>query len=205
MKEKKSEYRLEDISCLYEITKAMASTMDLRECLQKAMDILASMRGMQNGTVTIVSPVTGQLQIEIAHGLTAEARKRGTYKIGEGITGRVVATGQPIVVPQISEEPLFLNRTRARGDLRTKTLSFICVPVKHGKQTIGALSVDQDYAGGIDFEKDLQFLTVLSGLIAQTVVRIQAVNEETERLQLENTKLKRISSAIQTACRKCSR
>lgn len=191
MSDPKTDYGLEDISFLYEITSALASTMDLRECLQKSMDILAGKRGMQNGTVTIVNPVTGQLEIEVAHGLTAEARKRGKYKIGEGITGRVVANGQPIVVPQINEEPLFLNRTRARGDLRSKALSFLCVPIKHGKQTIGALSVDREYQGGLDLDKDLQFLTILSGLIAQTVVRIQAVNEEKERLQLENIKLKR--------------
>jgi len=191
MNDTKSDYGLEDISCLYEITRVMASTMDLRECLQKSMEVLAEFRGMHNGTVTIVNPITGQLEIEVAHGLTAEARKRGKYKIGEGITGRVVANGQPIVVPQINEEPLFLNRTRSRGDLRSKTLSFLCVPIKHGKQTIGALSVDRDYRGGADFEKDLQFLAILSGLIAQTVVRIQAVNEEKEKLQLENTKLKR--------------
>jgi len=94
-------------------------------------------------------------------------------------------------VPQINEEPLLLNRTRARGDLRKKTLSFICVPINHSGQTIGALSVDRDNRDGIDFEQDLQFLTVVSGLIAQTVVRIQAVNQEKERLQQENSMLKR--------------
>ncbi|MBU0482929.1 MAG: sigma 54-interacting transcriptional regulator [Proteobacteria bacterium] len=155
------------------------------------MAILSAETGMSNGTVTIINPVTGQLEIEVAHGMTAEARSRGKYKIGEGITGRVVASGAPIVVPQISEEPLFLNRTKSRGDVSRKTISFICVPVKHGQQTIGALSIDREDKKGVDFEKDLQFLTVLSGLVAQTVVRIQAVNEERERLQRENKQLKR--------------
>jgi Nif-specific regulatory protein len=123
--------------------------------------------------------------------MTAEARKRGIYKFGEGITGRVVASGSPIVVPQISQEPLFLNKTRARGEKNQAGLSFLCVPIKHGANTIGALSVDRDYQEGLDFEKDLQFLTVLSGLIAQTVVRIQAVNQERERLEQENTQLRR--------------
>jgi len=59
---------------------------------------------MHNGTVTIINPITAQLEIEIAHGLTAEARKRGKYEVGEGITGRVVANGAPIVVPSISNK-----------------------------------------------------------------------------------------------------
>ncbi|MDH5299557.1 MAG: sigma 54-interacting transcriptional regulator, partial [Desulfobulbaceae bacterium] len=182
---------LADLTSLHEITKVLASSSDLRDCLQKTVDTLSERTSMNNGTVTIVNPATGQLEIEVAHGLTAEAKKRGKYKIGEGITGQVVATGAPIVVPQISEEPRFLNRTRSRGDLSQKMLSFLCVPINHGTQTIGALSIDLAYQEGINFEQRLQFLTVLSGLIAQTVIRIQAVTRERERLQRENTQLRR--------------
>ena len=185
--------QLEDLTVLYEITKQLASSLELRECLEKAMYILADMKGMENGTVTIVNPITGKLEIEVAHGLTAEGRKRGKYKIGEGITGRVVSSGQPIIVPQISEEPLFLNRTRARGTLTEQKRSFLCVPIQDGLKVIGALSIDRFYADGIGEQAntDLQYLTVLSSLIAQTVVRIQKVNRETEELYTENLKLKR--------------
>ncbi len=182
---------LADLTSLYEITKVLASSADLRSCLEKIMAILSASKGLNNGAVTIINPITGQIETEVAYGMTAEARKRGTYKIGEGITGRVVASGAPIIVPQISEEPLFLNRTRSRSDVRKETLSFLCVPIKQGSNTIGALSVDREYKEGINFEHDLQFLTILSGLIAQTVTRIQAVAEERKRLQSENIRLKR--------------
>ncbi|MCD6388241.1 MAG: sigma 54-interacting transcriptional regulator [Desulfobulbaceae bacterium] len=190
MSEKTTDKNLVDISILYEITKVLASSVDLRDCLQQVMAILSESTGMINGTVSIINPATSQLEIEVAHGLSAEARKRGKYKLGEGITGRVVAGGSPIVVPQISEEPLFLNRTRSRGNIKEKMLSFICVPIKHGRQTIGALSIDREYKKSMDFEKDLRFLAVLSGLIAQTVIRIRAFNEEKRRLERENTRLK---------------
>ncbi|OGR00594.1 MAG: sigma-54-dependent Fis family transcriptional regulator [Deltaproteobacteria bacterium RIFOXYD12_FULL_55_16] len=180
-----------DLATLYEITRALASSDDLRKCLEESLTVLAERTSLGNGAVTIANPLTGQIETEVAPGMTAEARKRGIYKFGEGITGRVVASGAPIVVPQISQEPLFLNKTRARAEKNQKTLSFLCVPIKHGAATIGALSVDRSYQKGIDFEKDLQFLTVLSGLIAQTVVRIQAVNQERERLEQENTQLRR--------------
>lgn len=185
--------QLEDLSALYEITKQLASSLELRDCLEKAMDTLAEMKKMENGTVTIVNPLTGKLEIEVAHGLTAEGRKRGKYKIGEGITGRVVSTGEPIIVPQIAEEPLFLNRTRARGNLSEQKRSFLCVPIKDGQNVIGALSIDRFYQDGLGEQAntDLQYLTVLSSLIAQTVVRIQKVNRERDELYKENLKLKR--------------
>lgn len=187
------EKQLQDLTCLYEISKRLASAMDLRDCLEKTMRLLSDMKQMENGTVTIINPLTGKLEIEVAYGITAEARKRGKYKIGEGITGRVVATGEPIIVPHIAEEPLFLNRTRSRGDIKEQNRSFLCVPIKHSNNVIGALSVDRIYVEGISEQAntDLQFLTVLSGLIAQTTMRIQAVNREKEELHTENLKLKR--------------
>ena len=185
--------QIQDLTCLYEITKELASSLVLSDCLKLAMQLLSDIKSMENGTVTIVNPITGKLEIEVAHGITAEARKRGKYKIGEGITGRVVATGEPIIVPHIAEEPLFLNRTRSRGDINDQNRSFLCVPIKDGKRIIGALSIDRIYADGIDTQahKDLQFLTILSTIIAQTVKRIQIVNQEKEHLTTENLKLKR--------------
>ncbi len=185
--------QLEDLSCLYEITKSLASSTDLRECLGNTMRAIESMKNMENGTVTIINPTTGNLEIEVAHGINAEGRKRGKYQIGEGITGRVVASGEPIIVPHIAEEPMFLNKTRARGDLNNQERSFICVPIRGGKQVIGALSVDRIYREGITekADADLRFLTILSSLIAQTTHRIQTVNQEQQELIVENIKLRR--------------
>lgn len=191
MAKKKTDLELADITSLYEVNKVLAASTDLRECLGQIMAILSSAHGMHNGTVSIINPTTSQLEIEVAHGLTAEARNRGKYEVGEGITGRVVASGAPIVVPSISDEPLFLNRTRARGDISQKQISFFCVPISYGRQVIGALSVDREYDSDNNFENDLQFLTILSGLIAQAVVRIKAANEEKRILVRENSSLKR--------------
>jgi len=185
--------QLVDLTALYEITRKLASSLKLSDCLKKSMIILSEIKGMENGTVSIINPLTGKLEIEVANGISAAGRKRGKYKIGEGITGRVVATGEPIIVPHIAEEPLFLNKTGAREDLSEQKRSFLCVPVKGEYNIIGSLSVDRIYPDGIteQADNDLRFLTVLSTIIAQTVVRIQKVNRETEQLHTENLKLKR--------------
>ncbi len=180
-----------ELTTLYEVTKALSAASDLRVALKEAMAILADRMGMVRGTVTIINPATSELQIEVAHGLSAEARRRGRYKLGEGITGQVVASGQPMVIPRIGDEPRFLNRTRSRGAGRGRDVSFICVPIQEGGQTLGALSVDRQHTdGGSSFDEDLRLLTIVSGLIAQTVKRIQAANAERDSLLQENLQLK---------------
>ncbi|MCL7488196.1 MAG: sigma 54-interacting transcriptional regulator [Desulfobulbaceae bacterium] len=187
------EKELKNLTCLFEITKQLSSSHNLQKCLERIMEILARDMGMGSGTVTIVNPTTGELEIEVAHGITAEARRRGRYKVGEGITGKVVVTGEPILVPQIGDEPMFLNRTRTRGDEKKKKSSFLCVPIKAENLCIGALSIDREYTNnfGAESEKDLRFLTIVSGLIAQAVQRVRTVNEEKELLRQENSQLRR--------------
>ena len=180
----------ESLACLYEITQAVDKPGSLKSGLQNILSILANRMGMNRGTITILNPDTRELQIEIAHGLTAEARRRGRYKLGEGITGQVVENGEPAIVPRISQEPMFLNRTRSRGDLNKQDISFICVPIKIGPQTIGALSVDRLYQEEIHLDADLQLLTIIASIIAQAVNNLMRIDQEKQRLQAENLKLR---------------
>jgi Nif-specific regulatory protein len=178
------------LACLFEITQAIDKPGSLKSGLQKILSILANCMGMNRGTITILNPDTRELQIEIAHGLTAEARRRGRYKLGEGITGRVVENGEPAIVPRISQEPMFLNRTRSRGDLNKQDISFICVPIKIGPQTIGALSVDRLYQEEIHLDADLQLLTIIASIIAQVVNNLMRIDQDKQRLQAENLNLR---------------
>ena len=179
----------DELTLLYEITDTLSAPGPLPRALQRILQILAQRMGMRRGTISILNPETTELQIEVAHGLTAEARKRGRYKLGEGITGRVVETGEPAVVPVVSQEPLFLNRTRSRGNREKDEISFICVPVKINHQTIGALSVDRLHRE-LDLDHDLRLLTIIASIIAQTVNNLLLIDREKERLQNENLKLK---------------
>ncbi|MDI6853631.1 MAG: sigma 54-interacting transcriptional regulator [Deltaproteobacteria bacterium] len=178
---------MEDLTLLYEIIGTLNAPKPLPRNLQEILKILDS-EGMERGTITILNPETNEIQIEVAQGLTAEARRRGRYKLGEGITGRVVETGEPMVVPRVSQEPLFLNRTRTRGKEKDE-LSFLCVPIKINHQTIGALSVDRHFQD-LSLERDLRLLTIIASIIAQAGNNLLLLDREKEKLRNENLQLK---------------
>uniref|UniRef100_A0A7C3SJC5 GAF domain-containing protein n=1 Tax=Desulfobacca acetoxidans TaxID=60893 RepID=A0A7C3SJC5_9BACT len=179
---------MEDLALLYDITQIMAAPGPLPRNLQEILKILAQREGMERGTITLLNPETNEIQIEVAQGLSAEARRRGRYKLGEGITGRVVETGEPMVVPRVSQEPLFLNRTRSRGREKDE-LSFLCVPIKINQQTIGALSVDRHFQK-LNLERDLRLLTIIASIIAQAANNLLLLDREKEKLRDENLQLK---------------
>ena len=98
------------------------------------MDILSSSLKMERGTITILDPLRNEIHIEVAHGISKSAVSRVKYQLGEGITGRVIQSGKMIVIPKISEEPHFLDRTASRRSRDSRELSFFCTPIKKGNQ-----------------------------------------------------------------------
>jgi Nif-specific regulatory protein len=179
------------VACLYEITDALHSTLDLRKSLNKVLDLLSVELGMIRGSITLLNPENSEIHIELAHGISPSAKRKARYKLGEGITGRVIESGRPMGVPHISDEPLFLDRTGSRKPVDKSKISFLCVPVKDGRKVIGALSADRVFEGSEPLEEDLRLLTVISSLIAQKVVLLDRLNREKERLSKENLRLRK--------------
>ncbi|MBW1678377.1 MAG: GAF domain-containing protein [Deltaproteobacteria bacterium] len=175
--------KVQELTVLYEISQLLVSTPDPKEALNPVLNILHSKMGMQRGTITLLDPETQELNIEVAHGLTGQERQRGHYQIGEGITGKVVETGEPVIVPHVGKEPLFLNRTGARKDIGKDNISFICVPIRIGSFTYGALSADRLFSEEISFEEDLRLLTIIASNVAQAIRISRMMAEEKNRLR----------------------
>jgi len=182
--------RIEEITLFYEISKTLNKHLDLKKSLYKVLDLLSDFMDMTRGTVTILNPLRNEISIEIAHGLSKSAIVKGKYKLGEGVTGRVIQDGKPITIPKISQEPLFLDRTDTRKIKPNQELSFICVPVKKENQVIGALSVDRLYQKGYSLKEGEKFLSVVATMIANHVIKLEKIRIEKEKLKKENIRLK---------------
>jgi Nif-specific regulatory protein len=182
--------RIEEITLLYEISKTLNENLDLKRALYKVLDILSSSMDMVRGTVTILNPLTDEINIEVAHGLTQGAMEKGKYKLGEGITGRVIQTGKAVTIPKISKEPLFLNRTSSRKTKQDQELSFICVPIKKGNQVIGAFSVDRPYDESYALADGEKLLSVIATMVARHVINLETIRLEKDQLREENRRLR---------------
>jgi Nif-specific regulatory protein len=181
---------IRELRALYRVSQAVSATLDLRAVVEGILSILAEELGMQRGTLALFDPGTGELAIEVAHGLSEEEKRRGRYKVGEGIMGRVLERGEPMIIPNIGAEPLFLNRTGARRDIDRSQVAFLCVPVKAGGETVGVLSADRLSEAGQDLEEDLRLLAIVAGVVAQAVRVQQMVRQEKEELADENRNLR---------------
>lgn len=153
------------LALLHELALMLGGTRDVEKALNQALGLMASHLGMMRGTVTVVSPSDRKIRISAAYGLKPAQVRLGEYLPGEGVTGRVIETGEAMCISDVAKEPLFLNRTRSR-DLARETISFICAPITLGGEVVGALSVDQLLADADNLEAELQLLRIIAAMLA---------------------------------------
>jgi len=178
-----------ELSALYEISKLLGSSFNLKSNLRGVLRVLSEYLDMNRGTVALRS--NGEVSIIAAHGMSEEEIKRGRYRLGEGIIGRVAKLGSPIVVPNIGDEPLFLNKTGSRKMIKKENVSFLCVPIKFKSEVLGVLSVDRLFGlKGISFEEDLRLLKIIASLMAQSVKLHMELEKEREAFIEEKEYLK---------------
>jgi Nif-specific regulatory protein len=177
-----------ELMVLYDISRIIGQALNLDQTLETILEILSEYLSMNRGTITLQNPETGNLEIRASHGLTGLEKRRGVYRLDEGVTGLIFRTAEAFVVPDISDEPLFLNKTGARK-IEKEGLSFIGVPIILNAAPIGVLSVDRLFEDNISFEEDIRFLTILGALVGQLVSLNAQVKAREENLIRANLSL----------------
>jgi GAF domain-containing protein len=112
-----------------------------------------------------------------------------SLKVGDqGITGWVAATGEPLLVPDVSQEPRYIKVAD------TETRSELAVPIKAKEKVTGVINVESDHLDAFD-ESDL---AVLQSLAHQTAIAVENARlfEAERRRQQEATLLAEIAKLI---------
>ncbi len=177
---------------LSDVSEAIGGALELEKLFEQILDILARDMQMKRGTLVLLDKTTGDLKIAAAHGLSEEEMRRGRYKVGEGVTGRVVQTGQPVAIPDIRKDPFFLDRTGARGEAKERgPVSFVCVPLRVDDEIVGAISIDRDFVDEQTLAKDRRLLQIIASLVSQAIKINRMVMVERDDLLAENLRLRR--------------
>lgn len=179
-----------ELQALYQISQLIGSALDIRKTLDETLRILHETLRMERATLVLEEDPGGQLTIVASYGLSRDEISRGIYRPGEGVIGRIFANAYPFVVPDIHNEPLFLNRTGARTHLPKGEISFIGVPVMLNESPVGVLSVDRLFGPEVSFEEDIRFLTVVATLIAQFLSLQRTFSSSQQILREENSQLR---------------
>jgi GAF domain-containing protein/ActR/RegA family two-component response regulator len=123
---------------LLEASRLLASTLDLRQVLDRLTEIARSLPGIDVVRIWLKDERGGRIVLHSQAGVRrADVGHRVVLEPGSGLTAAVVETGRPVVLRDSFSDPRLVNVEWARAE---GLVSFLGVPLRVGDDCVGALA-----------------------------------------------------------------
>jgi len=180
------------LAAINAIAALVSRAPNLNELLHEALDKVLEVTGLESGGIYLWDRANNQLELIVYQGLSEEfVRQVSRMKLGEGITGRVAASGQPIVANQYAKDqramPVALQEEKLRA--------MVSVPLKSKDKILGVMSVGSHHKRRFSPE-EVELLTSIGYQIGVAVENAQLFEEIKERERQLAYQLENASDAI---------
>ena len=163
-----------NIAVLFDASRAVLSTFDLDEVLQRILSIARDHFHLRNVAVLMVDKEAQQLCVRSQIGWD-EGKDTIRLNSHEGITGAAVGARQPVYVPDVSKDPRYVNSAQS-------TRSELAIPLLVGEEVAAVLDCQSDHLDHFDPET-IELLTLFSTQAAIALHNSRLYSLERERAQ----------------------
>ena len=172
------ENRLAEMATLYAISEQVMSSLELPVVLETIVEIIKHVMDCRAACIFLLNEETGYLEIKASSGITSRWRTEAKLRVGEGISGKAVALGQPVYVPDTFLEPDFIFFDRS-------VRSILVVPLKVRGKVIGTLSVDHTIPNAFtpDDERFLSIVAVQAAIAIENATLYERLKEKAQALK----------------------
>jgi sigma-B regulation protein RsbU (phosphoserine phosphatase) len=163
---------------LCEVGRTITSSLDLEEVLSLIIDALKHVVHYDAAGIYLIEAKSQQIEAETIRGYDPEMDATVRVKVGEGVMGWAAKQGQVINVPDVSQEPRYVNARR-------RTHSEVAAPLKSGGQIIGVFNLESDAPNAYD-EDDVDLLTAFASQAAVAIENARLFKQTLEMRRLEH-------------------
>src|SRR5271157_2444210 len=150
----------ERLKLLYQVSNVIHSTLDPQQALQLILQEAVRLMRASSGSVVLINPNNGLLEIHASTGLPPDASEL-KLRVGQGITGWVARTGKPARVGDVRRDARYIM---LRDDVRSE----LAVPLEVLGTIRGVLNVDSPGENAFS-EADQELLEELAVQAAKVI------------------------------------
>ncbi len=169
---KETEQRAQELSAISTISQALVAETDLEPMIQLIGRQTRDAFDADIAYVALLDPQTNRIRFPYQHGDNFTV-----LKLGEGLTSKIIQTGEPLLINKDIQDRREQLGTTLIG---RESLSYLGVPIKSGRETIGVLSVQNSSAEGVFDNNDLRLLTTIAAN-AGAAIHTAQLHAETQR------------------------
>lgn len=152
--------RYDRLNLLHQVGTVIHSTLEPQEALQLIIREAARVMRASSGSLVLINPTNGILEIHASHGLPDRAADL-KLRVGQGITGWVARTGKPARVGEVSKDPRYIM-------LRPEVRAELAVPLEVNGELRGVLNVDSEQSEAFS-AADQELLEALAQQAARVI------------------------------------
>jgi diguanylate cyclase (GGDEF)-like protein len=168
----------EILATLLDLSKSIASVLDTENLFQTILEKSLSLLQAEQGSLMLLDHETSELLVEAKKSVDNIVRKDLRLRKGEGIAGRVLESGMPLLVKDVEKDPRIQQKNRPRY----KTKSFVSVPIKIKDEMAGVLNISDKTNGEAFNEEDLRLIQSFTTNAAIAIER-SLLYKQTEELK----------------------
>ncbi len=164
--------QMDHLRVFHDVARTLTTSLELEEILLAIMDKMANFFGPERWSLLMIDQAKQDLYYAIAVGEDASSLKGLRVPLGQGVAGWVAATGNPLVVPDVSLDPHWAAFSRSHPDLRIASIA--CVPIRSGENTLGVIQLLNSKLDLLS-EYSISFLRILCDYAAIAIQNSRSV------------------------------
>ena len=180
--------RVEELTALSAIAEELNATMDLPTIFKLVLTEAMTATESAYATIYLLDEEPPMLRRRALSGYSATTPPE-TQAIGQGIIGRVVESGQPVVVNDVTQDANYLP---VISDVRSE----LCVPISYAGSVVGAMNLESPEAGAFQ-EDDVNFVSALASQAAIAIGNALRLEEQMERGELLRRRAEQLANLFE--------
>ena len=173
--------KIHGLVVLKQVGETISSTLDLQAILNALMAAAKDALYSEASSLLLVEEGTGDLVFEVALGERGQEVKQFRLKRGQGIAGWVAEHGEPLSIPDVTQDPRFLGRVDASTGFVTR--SILCVPIRMKGTTVGVIEVMNRRGPRLYDQEDQRLLEAIAGQAAMAIENAKLYRRVSQQLQ----------------------
>ncbi len=161
------------LAVLHQAARAMNSILDPDKLLDRILSLVEEVFSLDNCAVLLYDPEKQELNIRAARGYLPTVVETFRGAKGQGVTGQVIETGEPILVNDVSQWPGYIEGVAgARAEM--------AAPLRIENKIIGVLDAESKTAGVFE-EADLELFRIFANQAATAIHNASLMSQLEQR------------------------
>ncbi|PKH08565.1 HD domain-containing phosphohydrolase [Planomicrobium sp. MB-3u-38] len=169
------ELQVQELLKLLEAAKQLNSNLEIEEVFQNILLQMVTMVGAEAGTLWVLDQDGEEIKVVAAYGESADKIVNIRLKKDEGIAGKVIMSGEPVLIRNVQEHPDWSNRVDESSGFVTK--SMITVPLTVKGKVLGSLQLLNKKQCEFFNEADVSLAVALASQSAMALHNSQMYDE----------------------------